>query len=260
MSEKQTANHICVAAQRCAFAILLSLASLALGPGCVTAPPKKISAAEKARAENAVGAELAHQFEAKLRYKTDHDVDHYLTKLAHTLAKPSGDPRLIGSGVVVIQDQVGQWRTYSLPGRRTYLSLGLLQQLHYDNEIAAIIALEFGNIVQSHALNHLRKHETPPRMVDFFGTDGIFSFDLEEMKASIRTAVDILYAAGFDNRGLCQLWSVLKNNPSHSPFPEKVLDELDEFTRATTSRYAPLRNPIVRTEEFKSVEKRILKL
>jgi predicted Zn-dependent protease len=241
-------------------------------PACITAPPKKITALEQAREENAVGGELAKPFEEKIRYKTDPVVTRYLTAMAKRISLASGDVRLENLGIVMIQDRVGQWRNYSLPGRKIYLSVGMLQQLQYDNEVAALISLEFGNIVQRHALNHLKKQfpnqtvgtgtssTIKPSQVDYFGEDGLFSFDVEEFKLSIKAAIDLMYRAGFDIRGLLHVWATLAANPEHSPFPEKVLDELSDYTRDTISLYAPLRNPIVSTQSFQAIHKRIQNL
>jgi hypothetical protein len=270
----QTAIHNIYAAQRSnrdqpwqmalrAGAFAAALGMLGLCAGCITAPPKKQSAVEKAREETVIGAELEHQFRAQLKTRTDPVVEKYLDGLAALLAEPMGDPRLTGVNVAVIQDRGGQWRTYSLPGRRVYFSLGLLQRLTFDNEVAAVIALEYGHLIQSHALNHLKKQRNQShssQQVDFFSPEGIFSFDAEEIKLSIKSGIEVLYKAGFDIRGMLQIWSVLAANPSHSPLPPNVLSELSDYTRTVISRYAPLRNPIVSTEDFQSVHKRIMKL
>ena len=251
-----------------AFGILL------LGAGCITAPPKKPTQVEQARAENAVGAELAAQFDTRVKFKSDPIVDQYLNGVARMLAGEGADTRLADTKVQVIQDRSGLWRTYSLPGQKVYLSLGLLQRLKFDNEVAAVIALEFGNLMQSHALTRLRQqvsgparpNPTPlaplsvPENVDFFSPQGLFSFDIDDVKNSIKSGIDILYKGGFDIRGMLQVWTILGENSTHSPFADKVLDELSDFTRTIISRYAPLRNPIVRTENFQAVHKRIMKL
>src|SRR6185437_1115822 len=108
----------------------------------------------------------------------------------------------------IIMDRAGQWRTYSLPGEKVYFSLGLLQQLHYDNEVAAAIALEFGNLIASNVLHHLQMQQqgvrsfmevdplvklVTPKHVDFYSTDGVFAFDLDEVKAAIKNAIGIMY-------------------------------------------------------------------
>jgi predicted Zn-dependent protease len=252
--------------------IFLFILMIVAQSACISAPPKKVTALEQAQEENTVGGALAKPFEAKIRYKTDPVVNRYLSLLAEMISSASGDVRLNGVGIAIIQDINGQWRNYSLPGRKIYISVGMLKQLKYDNEVAALIALEFGNIVQRHALNHLKKQfpnqvsgtGTPsniqPAQVDYFGENGLFSFDVEEFKLSVSAAIDLLYRSGFDNRGLLHVWSVLEENPEHSPFPEKVLEELSGYTRDILSKYAPLRNPVVSTQSFSIIRKRIQNL
>lgn len=243
--------------------------------GCVTAPPKKQTAVEKAREETTYGTELARRFDSTVRLHGDAVVEKYLNKVAKTLAGPSTDPRLVDSQVVIVLDRGGQWRTYSLPGEKVYFSLGLLQQLHYDNEVAAAIALEYGNLLQSNVLKHLKMQQQGvrsflevdpavklqiPSKVDFYGTDGVFAFDVDEVKLGVKSGMDVLYKGGFDIRGMLQIWEIFEKNPQHSPFPDKILEELEEYTRVLMTKYAPMRNPVVRTEEFKAVQKRIVNL
>ena len=60
-----------------------------------------------------------------------------------------------------------------------------------------------------------------------------------------------------DARDLEYLSKKIRSTPR---FPIRVLEELIEYTRAVISRYAPMRNPVVRTEEFKAMQKRIKNL
>jgi hypothetical protein len=265
--------HARVTVRACACAVLL-LAAVSY-TGCISAPPKKQTAVEAAREETTYGSELARRFNSTIRPHGDPVVDKYLNKVANTLADSSKDPRLVGAHVVIILDRGGLWRTYSLPGERVYFSLGLLQQLRYDNEVAAAIALEFGNLLQSSVLKHLKMQQQGvrsflevdpavklqiPAKVDFYGMDGIFAFDVDEVKLGIKSAMDVLYLGGFDIRGMLQIWEIFEKNPQHSPYPDKILEDLMEYTRILMTRYAPMRNPVVRTEEFKAIQKRIVNL
>ena len=75
--------------------------------------------------------------------------------------------------------------------------------------------------------------------MDFYGTEGVFAFDIDEVKQAIKSAIEIMYRGGYDIRGLLEIWSIFQKNPQHSPFPDKVLEELVEYTRAVISKYAP---------------------
>ena len=257
--------------------IALAAVLLCFAAGCISAPPPKPNLVELARRQNAVGADLARQFESKLHYVTDPEVNRYLDGIASMLAATSQDPRLAGVPVAVISDLGKQWRSFGLPGRRIYLPIGLLRQLRFDNEVAAVIALEDANVILRHAIDHLA-HESASRRgkttsaaaageaphvtgtEDFLGPSGIFSFDGDEMKESVRTAIQLMYGAGFDIRGLLEIWLKLQANPARSPYSPKVVEELLDFTRSTISLYAPLRNPIVGSVGFKTIRKRIERL
>jgi predicted Zn-dependent protease len=254
--------------------LLTLLGSLA---GCISAPPKKPNIVEQVKQENAVGSVLARRFEAKLHFFSDPVVDAYLQKLGSRLEKISHDPRLAGTEVVIIQDRGDEWRSFSIPGRRVYLSLGWAKETKTDSELAALIALELGHIQDKHVLNHLSPSAgtspTPDKtlnkpvekidekkMPDFFGAKGLFTYNREEMEAAVRSAVGILYKSGFDSRGLISMIEVEKKNVEHSSFTEDLLNHLIQVSREAVDSYPPLINPIVRTQEFLQIRKRIEKL
>lgn len=255
---------------RAIFGVLCAAAlSLALS-ACITAPPPKLTQALKVQEERTYGAELARQLERQIQLKSDREIDSYLNGLTRGLLESTHDSRLAGTQATLSQDETVahdaarnapvRWWTYALPGWKICLSLGLMKQLHHENEVAALISLELGNLIQSHALKHLKIVKGKIEQADFFGQRGLFKMSEEELKASVRAAVEILYKNGYDVRGLNEVWKVLQEHPNHAPQSAEILDEVIEFTRQAINRYPPLRNPVVNTEKFKSIQKRILEL
>jgi predicted Zn-dependent protease len=235
--------------------------------GCISAPPKKPNIVEQVKQENAVGSELAKDFEAQLRFRNDVAVEAYLQKVGKRLEKSSGDPRLENTQISIIQEQGPQWRSFSLPGRRVYLSIGWLKKAQTDSELAALIALELGRIQQRQVLLHLQTNQpagamtqTEKKKPEFFGEKGLFTYNQKEMEAALGSAVSILYKAGFDSRGLVTNLETEKDNLEHSTFTEFILSGLIEIARDDVNNYPPLINPIVRTREFATIRKRIQNL
>jgi hypothetical protein len=235
--------------------------------GCISAPPKKPNIVEQVKQENAVGSELAKDFEAQLRFRNDAAVEAYLQKVGRRLEKSSGDPRLEHTQISIIQEQGPLWRSFSLPGRRVYLSIGWLKKAKTDSELAALIAVELGRIQQRQVLLHMPPSplagstvQTEKKKPEFFGEKGLFTYNQKETEAALVSAVGILYKAGFDSRGLVSNLETEKDNLEHSIFTEFVLTGLIELARDDVNSYPPLINPIVRTREFATIRKRIQNL
>jgi predicted Zn-dependent protease len=256
---------------RTVISLTIALSAFALGfTACVGAPPKKANLIEQVQQENAVGSKLAKKFEAKLHVVSDPVLDNYLSKVTNRLILSSADPRLAGTGIQMIQSRGSVWRSYSLPGRRVYLSAQLLQKMQSDNEVAALIAIELAHIQQRQVLDHLKQNASPNSATaipaeemeqvqnpDFFGPEGLFSYNGKEMDQTILSAVDLLYKAGFDSRGLVSAWETERKYADHSFYTVALLNDLIQNSREAVSSYPPLRNPIVRSQEFLEIQKRI---
>lgn len=238
-------------------------------------PPE--TSAERIQRKSKAGLQMAQQLETQLKFKQDPEVSIYLRNLAQRLAEfVSG----IGDamGVFIIKDRAKVWENYSLPGNKIYLSLGLLKRIKFENELAALIAIELGHISKGHAFEKLKKKEEPrndyeaiegllppqpgemPETIEFFGPGGIFSYDEESRLAALEVAVKALYNSGYDPRGLVAIWSQFLKEPQFSPISESTVNKLLENTRRLIALHAPLRNPIVRSPAFLAIQKRIERL
>lgn len=251
--------------------------------GCATVPPPAVIPwEEQVRRDNAMGVSLAPDFERRIAIKGDIEVNVYLRNLAARIASSSNGIKDSPVGVFLVTDRTEKWRDYGLPGNRVYLSTGLVKQLEFENELAAAIAFEFAHILKRHAISKLPPSDgasmtgLPPvesqasspgtdgvtlgNHVEYFGPVGIFSFSQEDYLSSCELAVDLLYKSGFDPRGLVSLFVRFQQSPGRSPLDPALLVKLLEKTRQTIALYAPLRNPIVRSEAFLTIRKRIRNL
>jgi predicted Zn-dependent protease len=251
------------------------LAGLCALTACSTIPEKRrITPQEQVQQDQSLGVKISAPFESHLKLKQDMDVAVYLRKIGANLAEMT--PELKGSplGIFLMKDEKLQprWRCYGLPGNRIYLSVGLLRGLEFENEVAAAISVEFAHILLRHAVTRFEKLRNPQdsnapivagdslTAADYFGTNGIFAFEDDDVVAAFRSAVLIMYRAGYDPRGLTALLSRFEKNPAKSPYPASLIARVEQQTRQEIAQYAPLRNPIVRSEAFVSVQKRIRRL
>lgn len=266
-------------------ASFISILAVICISACTTPPkPKAITRAEIVERDNAVGVELSGRFESQVKLKTDQEVSVYLRKVAQKLSEVSAELRTTNVGVLLLRDEGSgkPWRNYGLPGNRIYLSSAILRELEFENEVAALIAFELGHILKRHLMDRIEAdhprfestdHSQYPRVtglgvqepdrgknLDFFGPSGLFVFKEEMQLEAVDVAVDLLYRGGYDPRGLLGVWQAYSARPKQSPLDVSTLQKLVERTRRVISGYVPLLYPIVRSEEFMAVQKRIKRL
>jgi predicted Zn-dependent protease len=268
--------------------LLISLSSIV---GCSTTSEKEVLTEEEVtRREANINSELVVRFESQIKFQEDKDVAVYLRKIAETLTQAS--PELVSSpvGVWLIQSRTKKWESYSLPGNRIYLSGAILKKFEYENEVAALLALQLGHLVHHQVLKKLDELLEPKkdiqspidpthkfkkkelkvlssprgqefvRMAQYFGPNGVFAYNEDEHLEAIQGAVEVLYTAGYDARGLISLFELFRKNLKYSPYDSDTLDKMIERARYEVAQFAPLRNPIVRTQSFTSIQKRFQRL
>jgi predicted Zn-dependent protease len=238
----------------------------------------QITVEEEIQRDRSLGREIAQKFDTYFIFKRDSAVIPYLEKLTQKLMDST--PELRGaSKVSLIQNQKGKWKSFGLPGVRIYLPLTLLRDLHFENELASTVAIQLGHILNHHVVNQLEKKiksESPEmegkgkllpieqsdylNRQDYLGSAGIFGFSEEQNIQAVRTSVGVLYRAGYDPRGLLSLLKKFEKNPSHSPYEMGTIVKLMESARREIALFAPLRNPIVRSQSFILIQKRIQQL
>jgi predicted Zn-dependent protease len=248
--------------------------------GCTTPRvPKPLPVSEKIKFDQEIGSELADQLNPQLPLKADPFVQTFLDRIAQKIADGNPDLHIPRPRVFLLQDKTKKWNGYALPGGRVYISIGALKKTEYDNEAAALMAIQFAHLLKEHLLDALRALSKPspgevaaspafpafttfkvPEELKFFGKDGIFSFtDNQELEA-VETAVDLLYGAGYDPRGLLSLLENLETVPAHAPYDAALMGKAIERAQSRTVQLPPLRNPIVHTEEFFEFSKYVKEL
>ncbi len=94
----------------------------------------------------------------------------------------------------------------------------------------------------------------------FFGSHGLFHFTKEVHIRAFRSAVQMMYQAGYDPRGLVRLFEHYTQMDKRSPYPTELLEQGIEAIRQEISKYVPLKNPIVRTPGFYKMKQKVMSL
>lgn len=267
------------------FPFIILVAWVFSNAGCVSAPvqppPPRSVVLQK---DNQLEKILSKDFDAKVRLKKDGTISAYLKKLSHKLISQDPDFKDSRANVFLIDDVNGKWKNVGLPGFRLYLNIHMLQLLEYESEVAALLAFELGHLAHRHLVAHFRNvlpktHDAPPdptgrdprglsssyiltesqiaEKVGQFDLQKMIEFDLEENLVAIEKAVSILYSAGYDPRGLLSVWEHLQKKTSHSAYSEMDLQTFVRKTHRFIAQQVPLLNPIVRSDEFLVIRKRI---
>ncbi len=234
----------------------LSVLCIALGLwGCSSSPVKPEPAREDSlRQERLLGEFLAPQLERHLDWSWDAQVEQFLDGVLQKLLQE--DRQFGASRVKVIRERGGEWRNFSLPVDRLFLSGSLLSRLEHENEVAAVIAFELG-LLQRRAVS--RKIESG-QWQEEQGVLKLFEHSDQDLAGACVHAVRMLYGAGYDVRGMGSVWGLLSRSPRQSPFGPVTLSKLIEQTRKAVAEQSPLRNPVVSSETFLKIKERIGRL
>jgi hypothetical protein len=252
--------------------------------GCSTPVPThwQLSSEDRARQSAQFSSELVEQFQSKIRLTRDVAVVSYLQNLANDRLLPYAkklqlqkQPVLVG---LVARDAQIRWKSYGLLGNRIYLSLEVLSRLSYESEVAALLAFELSHLEQRDLIsqleqidggalqvgserfsNSVRRNEILSQL-DYAGDLGVFSFSDAAHLAAVEGAAHLLYQTGYDARGFVSLLELYQNHLPFSPFSARLLSQMIQTVRKELVQQSPLRNPIVRTEAFLQIQKRMKEL
>lgn len=248
-----------MSSRQLSISVLSCIVAAALVSCTTVPPPKPLSVQEQVQLDVAAGSKLLGRIEPVLPRKEEPELSRYLVGIGTRLSQSSLELRSAPLKVFLIDSLRSSWKSVAIPGNRVYVSIPLLKKAQFENEVAAILALELSHLVKRHSLRHIERVGAAA-LEDPFSDQGPFAFNLQEMLDSTASAVALLYSSGYDPRGLVTYWEVFRDHPESSPYSESAIEELLRKTRESIALYGPLRNPIVRSETFIKMERRIQKL
>lgn len=155
-----------------------------------------------------------------------------------------------------------------------YVSRGMLQTVHYENELAYVIALQLSFIKEAMVRKRFAELrgsqigenilflptkpivlESDPLEKDWFEPGGLFDFGSQLYLNAQREAIHHIYQAKFDPRGcsnLIQKWNL--------QVLSKILPDQEaqlKLAREEVAKLSPLRDPIVNTVKFEKMQARV---
>ncbi len=174
----------------------------------------------------------------------DSQLENYLQKLARSLVDEKSPFKGHNWEIVIKKANPGATALLgSLPYGTLYFSTELWKKLATENELAALIAIELAR------LELRQQHQVALR--NAFKNPLAVEYQSGELKAAVNRALELMYHAKYDPRGLAVYWE-----RNHSRELQQVSSqELYEMV----SKNVPIRNPIVNSDTFQKVLGTVLK-
>jgi hypothetical protein len=232
--------------------------------GCVSVPERpKPTPAELAKIDRKEGYDLAKVAEAHLRPVRDVDVQIYLREIATRLVEQDEVLKDIPVGVFLYRDPSHSNRLFSFPGNRIYLSTAWLRVIEFEHELAGGIAVELAHLKLRHLMTALEKESVGESQLDRvrrFSSLGEhwrqwFDFKPDQHQAAAVLSVPLLYGAGFDVRGVLLYEERVIEGLGLSREETLKTKWLTKIKEAVT-QLPPIRNPIVKSNRFRQMQKK----
>ncbi len=191
-------------------------------------------------------------FRKKVAFIDDAPITQYLQKLSARVFPPGRNPihiELVSTVVAGYEPSV-----WVIPGGQIFFDVRVLRSLRFENEIAAALSLAWdrseGPEFRERLIAEAAKSVSDPLL--------IWSFSDVENQRAIEASVERLYKAGYDPRGLVNYFERVP--AKRRGLVESETELMKEKARRAIAFYAPLLNPIVRTEDFYKMRKRLERL
>jgi len=238
---------------------------------CSTPLPKpvKLTTQEQLLVDQELTRDWAARIETKIPIVRDVEVEVMLRKMAESAISRREALALSPIGVLLYQKgERALPASFAVPGNRIYLSIPLVKALEFENELVAAIAMECASLLGRYAVSHAQHAQSSVMgdasqaeggRTEFFGPAGVFAFTYQERAAAVREAVHIIYEAGYDPRGLVSYLRKIQTGKG-GVMDAATLGQLEESARSELNRLPPLRNPVVRSEAFQQLKRRVNKL
>lgn len=138
-------------------------------------------------------------------------------------------------------------QSFALPNGTVLVAIQALKRLEYENEVAGLFA-----VVTSYAeLGNAWRSSNP-------GDAFVFTYD-DHVKAT-QQAIQKLYVSGYDPRGVLKVWQDWGAHLKEQNLQEWETRDLQAMCFTEIARLSPLKNPIVRSNDFVEIQKRIKRL
>jgi predicted Zn-dependent protease len=229
--------------------------------------------------------EIGREANAQIRKKTavvrDPQVTAYVTRVGQRLAKGARGAKYPYTFAVADYREIN---AFSLPGGPVWINRGVLHASANESQVAGVLAHEIAHIAQRHAADQLTKTllarwslgalgamlgntggAGAAQIAGAFVTNGVFlKFSRDDEREADRVGVQIMTKAGWDPRGMIELFEVLRREQKRDPGAVDVFfsthpspqDRIAQLNASIGRRRGGLRD----SAQFRAVKARIARL
>jgi predicted Zn-dependent protease len=231
--------------------------------------------------EVAIGRETHAQMRKELPELTDSVVRAYVRDVGRRLALVAPGPKYPYSFSIANYRELN---AFALPGGPVWINRGVLQVATNESQVAGVLAHEIAHIGQRHAADQLTKAFAAnlglgvlgaflgnsggagtAQMAAAFLTNSMFlKFSRDDEREADRVGLQILRRAGWDARGMVELFEVLRRESQRDP---RAADTFFSSHPAPGDRIAALGSQVAQVKggrrdspQFQRVKARLLKM
>lgn len=211
----------------------------------------------------------------------DSQVTAYVTGVGRRLAKAAPGAKYPYSFQVADYREIN---AFSLPGGPVWLNRGVLRAAGNESQVAAVLAHEIAHVAQRHAADQLEKTLLARWSLDMLGAmlgnvggagtaqaagammaNGVFlKFSRDDEREADRVGLQIMTKAGWDARGMTELFEVLRREARRDPSAVDVFfathpspdDRIANLTTATARARGGVRD----SAAFRAVKRHLAHL
>ena len=228
-----------------------------------------------------IGREQNAQVRKRMAEVRDREVTAYVARIGQRLAKAAPGAKYPYSFQVADATDIN---AFSLPGGPVWINRGVLRAAGNESQVAGVLAHEIAHIAQRHAADQLTKTLLAKWSLGMLGAmlgnaggagtaqaagammaNGVFlKFSRDDETDADRVGLQIMTRAGWDPRGMIELFETLRREAARDPGAVEVFfsthpspqDRIARLRRAA----APARQAVRDTAAFRAVKARVLKL
>jgi predicted Zn-dependent protease len=231
--------------------------------------------------EIAIGRQANADTRKQLAALSDAEVRSYVRSIGARLARAASGPRYPYSFTVANYREIN---AFALPGGPIWINRGVLQSATSESQVAGVLAHEIAHVAQRHAARQMSNAmianlglgalgallgnaggASAARTAAGLGTNLWFlKFSRDDESEADRVGLKILRRAGWDGRGMIELFQILTREQGRNPgavqtFLSSHPAPADRM-RALQAEVARVRGGIRNTAKFQSIKARLRKI
>ena len=253
----------------------LTLATLAMSASVATITLVSVEQ------EIAIGKQANARMRKETPQITDAAVVHYVRDVSGRLARAATGPKYPYSVAVSDSRDIN---AFALPGGPVWIHRGVLEKATNESQVASVLAHEIAHIASRHAATQLTTVAVTKWglsflasllgntggaggaqvAAEFLASGAFLTFNRDEEREADRVGLTLMSRAGWDGRGMAEMFEILKKEAGRSPTSVEAFlsshptpqERITEIRAAVAAQRGGRRD----SREFQVIKARLLKM